>query len=81
MLLLSWLTAVSVKTAFAPRKAVEYALDLLVQSGMTEAQVECRRQQLETCPECRRKQNMLDGENVFHGVHLNGSQASEERQV
>ena len=69
---------------FAPRKAVEYALDLLKQGGMSEEQFEVRRQQLETCPDCRRKQNMLDGgnillgKNVLHAKQLN-KEVSDER--
>ncbi|OAN11313.1 formate hydrogenlyase complex iron-sulfur subunit [Photobacterium jeanii] len=64
-------------TAFAPRKAVEYALDLLQQAGMSDEQLNVRRQQLETCPACRRKQNMMDAANVFHTKHLNKEVADE----
>ena len=59
------------ETPFAPLKAVRYTMDLLVQSGMSEEQVASYRQQLESCPECRRKQNMLDSDNIFHGRYLN----------
>ncbi|GLP97312.1 formate hydrogenlyase complex iron-sulfur subunit [Paraferrimonas sedimenticola] len=51
--------------AFAPQKAVKYALDLLVQAGLPTEQLESRTQQLNTCPECRRKANMLEGDGLM----------------
>lgn len=46
------------------QKLLEYTLASLEQSGVTGEQLKMRRLQLETCPECRRKANMLDGENL-----------------
>lgn len=43
---------------FAPAKSVEYALALLAQSGMSEENVAALRPQYETCPECRRAQEL-----------------------
>ncbi|MGF1716319.1 4Fe-4S dicluster domain-containing protein [Photobacterium chitinilyticum] len=51
---------------FVARKLLEYVLDTLAQSGVTGEQLKLRRQQLETCPECRRSNNMLDSENISH---------------
>ena len=69
------------ETPFAPRKAVDYAMDLLVQTGMSEEQQDKRRAQLETCPECLRKQSMLDHDNVFHSVHLTDAHKSQEERA
>lgn len=55
---------------FAPQKEVEYAMALLVQSGLTEAEVESQRNRFETCPECKRKQNMNQRGNVMLSQHL-----------
>lgn len=55
---------------FAPKKAVQYSLDLLIQSGLEEEQIEITAKILNTCPECRRKQNMLDGEGILPGEML-----------
>ncbi|EAR54956.1 hydrogenase 4 Fe-S subunit [Photobacterium sp. SKA34] len=51
---------------FVARKLLEYVLDTMEQSGLSRDQLDLRRQQLETCPECRRRNNMLDSENVSH---------------
>ncbi|MTI14540.1 hydrogenase 4 subunit H [Sansalvadorimonas verongulae] len=69
------------ETPFAPRKAVDYAMDLLVQSGISEEQQAKRHEQVETCPECLRKQSMLDYDNVFHGKHLNNVHLKQEERV
>ncbi len=50
---------------FAPTKTIDYAMALLKEAGLTEEEGASRRQQLETCPECRRKQNMIDSGNIF----------------
>lgn len=55
---------------FAPQKEVEYTMALLVQSGLTEAEVESQRSRFETCPECKRKQNMNQRGNVMLSQHL-----------
>jgi|OM-RGC.v1.019208304 hydrogenase-4 component H len=55
---------------FVAQKLLEYVLDTLAQSGGTEEQLKLRRQQLETCPECRRRNNMLDSENISHLRYL-----------
>lgn len=41
---------------FAPQKSVDYAMSLLVQSGIEAQAIEQTRVHFETCPECRRKQ-------------------------
>jgi hydrogenase-4 component H len=43
---------------FAPQKEIEYAIDLLKQTGMTVDAVEMRRDQLQTCPDCKRQQSV-----------------------
>ncbi len=42
---------------FAPLKEVEYAIELLKQSGMSPVAVEARRALMYTCIDCKRKQN------------------------
>ncbi|WP_076409011.1 formate hydrogenlyase complex iron-sulfur subunit [Shewanella sp. UCD-KL12] len=64
--------------AFAPKKAVQYALDLLIQDGLDDSQIELRAKQLNTCPECRRKQNMLEGEGICQG-HMLTQESTDER--
>ena len=49
---------------FAPQKEVAYTLALLHQAGMSDTECEARRPQLETCPECKRKQAMQHKGNV-----------------
>ncbi|EHA1079911.1 TPA: formate hydrogenlyase complex iron-sulfur subunit [Photobacterium damselae] len=51
---------------FVARKLLEYVLDTLELSGVPTDQLAQRREQLETCPECRRRNNMLDSENISH---------------
>lgn len=58
---------------FAPVKAVDYAMALLEQNGLEGQALLSRRQQLETCPECRRKANMLDATNVFQHNYLSAN--------
>ncbi|MCL1061661.1 4Fe-4S binding protein [Shewanella benthica] len=64
--------------AFAPKKAVQYSLDLLIQDGLGESQVEQWTKLLNTCPECRRKQNMLEGEGILQG-HMLTQEFTDER--
>lgn len=56
---------------FAPKKEIEYAMALLVQAGMPEAEAEAQRQHFETCPECKRKQALTTPAKVALGMHLN----------
>ncbi|QBF83702.1 hydrogenase 4 subunit H [Shewanella maritima] len=58
------------ETPFAPKKAVQYALDLLIQSGLDQEQIDIRAKQLNTCPDCRRKANMLEGDGLMQGNAL-----------
>ena len=51
---------------FVAKKLLNYVIDTLEQSGLTGEHLVMRRVQLETCPECRRKANMLDGESIAH---------------
>ncbi|MFC3396125.1 hydrogenase 4 subunit H [Brenneria rubrifaciens] len=55
---------------FAPKKEVEYVMALLVQSGLSEEAVQSQRLHFETCPECKRKQNMNHSGNVMLSQHL-----------
>ncbi|MGM3193189.1 hydrogenase 4 subunit H [Dickeya dadantii subsp. dieffenbachiae] len=55
---------------FAPQKEVEYAMALLTHAGVPENEVEARRHQFETCPDCKRKQNMNHQGNVRLSQHL-----------
>lgn len=43
---------------FTPHKSAEYAMALLAHSGIDEQSVEALRPQFETCPACKRKQNL-----------------------
>lgn len=56
--------------AFAPQKEIDYAMDLLAQSGVGHEVVEARRQQFETCPACKRYQNIVDKTNIDIGKFL-----------
>ncbi len=55
---------------FVARKLLEYVIDTLEHSGVTGEQLIERRKQIETCPECRRSNNMLGSENVSHLRYL-----------
>lgn len=50
---------------FAPQKEVEYVMALMAQSGLSEEEVESRRSHFATCPECKRRQNMDNKDNVM----------------
>lgn len=50
--------------AFAPRKSIDYAIALLVQSGLSAEEAEIQRPQFETCPTCKRKQNIINSPGV-----------------
>ncbi|MDR3410336.1 MAG: formate hydrogenlyase complex iron-sulfur subunit [Formivibrio sp.] len=47
---------------FAPAKEVEYVIDLLMQTGVSEEEVTSLRPHFETCPECKRKQAVQSSE-------------------
>lgn len=49
---------------FAPKKEVDYVMALLIHSGMSAEDVELQRPHVETCPECKRKQNIVGHENI-----------------
>jgi len=57
--------------AFAPRKEIDYVIALLVQSGMPTEVAEAQRAHFETCPECKRKQNIPNPANIALGTQLN----------
>ncbi|CAM3548097.1 NAD(P)H-quinone oxidoreductase subunit I [Vibrio aerogenes CECT 7868] len=57
---------------FVAKKLLNYVVDSLENSGLTGEALIMRRRQLETCPECRRKANMLDGINLTPGRHFAG---------
>lgn len=56
---------------FAPKKEIEYAMALLVQSGMPAEDAEAQRSHFETCPECKRKQNVTSPTRAALGAHMN----------
>jgi len=56
---------------FAPLKEIEYAMALLVQSGMPAEQAEAQRGHFATCPECKRKQNVTSPNKAALGAHMN----------
>jgi len=58
---------------FISRKLLDYVIATLEQSGVSDEDMAVRRMQLESCPECRRKANMLDGENLAHQRYLSHS--------
>ncbi|CNE76541.1 hydrogenase 4 subunit H [Yersinia rohdei] len=49
---------------FAPKKEVDYVMALLVHSGMSAQEIEQQRPHFETCPACKRKQNIAGHDNV-----------------
>lgn len=53
---------------FAPQKEIDYVMDLLEQAG--EEGVQERREQFETCPHCKRMQNIDDKSNVTLSKYL-----------
>lgn len=55
---------------FAPQKEVDYAMALLVHSGLGVEEVESRREQFETCPQCKRRENIVDKSNVAMSFRL-----------
>ncbi|MDA5543673.1 hydrogenase 4 subunit H [Yersinia rochesterensis] len=56
---------------FAPKKEVDYVMALLIHSGMSAEDVEQQRPHFETCPECKRKQNIVSQHNVMLNQHRN----------
>ncbi|MDR0806463.1 MAG: hydrogenase 4 subunit H [Enterobacteriaceae bacterium] len=56
---------------FAPRKSIEHAIALLVQSGLSLQEAEARRPLFETCPNCKRQQNVTGSPTIFLGQHIN----------
>lgn len=50
--------------AFAPQKEIDYTMSLLAQSGLGDEEVESRRADFETCPACKRRQNMVQKNNI-----------------
>lgn len=55
---------------FAPKKSIDYAIALLVQSGLPPEDAEAQRPQFETCPACKRKANLISAANVSVGKHI-----------
>lgn len=50
---------------FAPKKEVDYVMALLIHSGMSAEDIEQQRPHFETCPECKRKQNIVGNDNIL----------------
>jgi hydrogenase-4 component H len=57
-------------TAFAPKKSIDYAVELLMQSGLTADEAAAQRPLFETCPECKRKENLISAASVSVGKHI-----------
>lgn len=55
---------------FAPAKEVEYVIDLLIQTGLPEAQAQAMRAHYSTCPECKRKLAVESSESVIPNRQL-----------
>ncbi|PWC14470.1 hydrogenase 4 subunit H [Brenneria corticis] len=66
---------------FAPQKEVEYVMALLAQSGQSAAEVESQRSRFETCPQCKRRQNLDDENNVMLSQHISPSADSSPATV
>lgn len=45
---------------FAPQKEIDYVMDLLAQAGGSQEEIESRREQFETCPECKRRASITN---------------------
>lgn len=60
---------------FAPKKEVDYVMALLIHSGMSIDDVEQQRPHFETCPDCKRKQNIIGNDNISikNNVSMNNS--------
>lgn len=61
---------------FAPEKEVAYTAALLEQAGLSPEEDRLRREQLATCPECKRKQSMAHKGNVTLSQHFMASPAA-----
>ncbi|MDU7482002.1 MAG: hydrogenase 4 subunit H [Hafnia alvei] len=55
---------------FTPVKSVEYAMALLIQSGVDAASVEEMRPKFETCPRCRRRDDLSHHEHQNLSYHV-----------
>ena len=49
---------------FAPTKSIEYTMALLAHSGLDQQAIEAMRPQFETCPDCKRHQNLHNNRNL-----------------
>jgi hydrogenase-4 component H len=56
---------------FITVKELNYAMALTIQSGVPETEVEANRSHFETCPECKRKQSILNPAKTPFGKYLN----------
>ncbi|MBP6124101.1 MULTISPECIES: hydrogenase 4 subunit H [Providencia] len=61
--------------AFAPKKSVEYAMALMVASGIEESGIEALRPMYETCPSCKQKNNLLNNERKNFRLHIEGDKS------
>lgn len=55
---------------FAAKKSIDYAISLLVQTGLPKESVEQQRPHFETCPACKRRQNLISAPNIAVSEHL-----------
>ena len=61
--------------AFAPKKSVEYAMALMVASGVEESGIEALRPMYETCPSCKQKNNLLNKDRQNFRLHIEGEKS------
>lgn len=59
---------------FVAQKLLDYVAATLEHSGISADEMALRRSQLELCPECRRKANMLDGDTLAPERYLSEQQ-------
>jgi len=51
---------------FAPTKEINYVIELLVQAGLPESQLEIQRRVVETCPQCKRRADAAKMRSTHH---------------
>jgi formate hydrogenlyase subunit 6/NADH:ubiquinone oxidoreductase subunit I len=66
---------------FIAKKLLNYVMDTLAQTGLSGEALTMRRLQLEICPECRRKANMLEGEGLACSRHLDRPLSGESTTI
>ncbi|KUI96626.1 formate hydrogenlyase complex iron-sulfur subunit [Vibrio sp. MEBiC08052] len=59
---------------FIAKKLFHYVMEILQHAGLSGESLDMRRHQLESCPECRRQANMLDGQNLACNRYVTAEQ-------